>query len=174
MDVRCDPIRRRSDLKFETRRYPSDNLACQTDTRCISATLWTVEHDLLSSTSGASRWTAIMSSTRGISRDATAPSLKAAVEGLRTQWPILETLIGGLPEDYREASIFRDSEKLEYREIAGVSNAAIGTVMSTLAWARRALRRGWPQRTEGNSPCRVVNPCAYRHISMPRSMCECP
>jgi DNA-directed RNA polymerase specialized sigma24 family protein len=72
-----------------------------------------------------------------------------SVEGLRKEWPTLETLIEGLPEDYREALILRDSEDLGYQEIAAVTNVAIGTAMSTLA--RRVLRRRWPQRTEGNS-----------------------
>lgn len=45
-----------------------------------------------------------------------------------------------LPAEFREILILREYEDLPYREIAGVLNCPIGTVMSRLARARAKLR----------------------------------
>jgi RNA polymerase sigma-70 factor (ECF subfamily) len=47
--------------------------------------------------------------------------------------------IGALPEPFREAIVLRELEELSYREIAAVTGAPIGTVMSRLARARHML-----------------------------------
>jgi RNA polymerase sigma-70 factor (ECF subfamily) len=52
----------------------------------------------------------------------------------------LDVLIGRLPEDFREALILREMEDMSYREIAEMTGAPIGTVMSRLARARTMLR----------------------------------
>ena len=47
--------------------------------------------------------------------------------------------IHALPEPFREALILRDMEELSYREIAEVTEVALGTVMSRLARGRAML-----------------------------------
>jgi RNA polymerase sigma factor (sigma-70 family) len=51
----------------------------------------------------------------------------------------LETLIAGLPREFRETLVLRDLQGLGYREIAEVTGAPVGTVMSRLARARQRL-----------------------------------
>jgi RNA polymerase sigma-70 factor (ECF subfamily) len=51
----------------------------------------------------------------------------------------LRAAIEAVPEPFREALILRDLEELSYRDIAEVTGAPIGTVMSRLARARRML-----------------------------------
>jgi len=52
----------------------------------------------------------------------------------------LDVLVAGLPEEFREVLILREMEDLSYREIAEITGAPIGTVMSRLARARAILR----------------------------------
>ena len=51
----------------------------------------------------------------------------------------LETAIAALPSPFRETLVLRDLQGLDYREIAHVTEAPIGTVMSRLARARQRL-----------------------------------
>lgn len=51
----------------------------------------------------------------------------------------LEAAIAALPIEFRETLVLRDIQGLEYREIAEVTAAPVGTVMSRLARARRRL-----------------------------------
>ena len=51
----------------------------------------------------------------------------------------LEAAIVALPEEFRETLVLRDLQGLDYRAIAEVTGAPIGTVMSRLARARRRL-----------------------------------
>jgi RNA polymerase sigma-70 factor (ECF subfamily) len=51
----------------------------------------------------------------------------------------LQELIGGLPIELRETLVLRELEELSYKEIADVTQVPIGTVMSRLWRARRAL-----------------------------------
>jgi RNA polymerase sigma factor (sigma-70 family) len=53
----------------------------------------------------------------------------------------LEAAVAALPPDFREALVLRDLQGLGYREIAEVTGAPIGTVMSRLARARQHLIR---------------------------------
>ena len=52
----------------------------------------------------------------------------------------LETMIARLPDDFREVLILREMEDMSYREIADITGAPIGTVMSRLARARTMMR----------------------------------
>jgi RNA polymerase sigma-70 factor (ECF subfamily) len=56
---------------------------------------------------------------------------------------LLNALIAELPPQYREVVILRELEDLSYKEIAEVAAIPIGTVMSRLARARKALQRAW-------------------------------
>jgi len=51
----------------------------------------------------------------------------------------LRVAIEAIPEPFREALVLRDLEELSYRDIADVTGAPMGTVMSRLARARRML-----------------------------------
>jgi RNA polymerase sigma-70 factor (ECF subfamily) len=46
-----------------------------------------------------------------------------------------------LPARFREVLILRELEGCSYKEIAGITSAPIGTVMSSLARARQRLQR---------------------------------
>jgi RNA polymerase sigma-70 factor (ECF subfamily) len=55
----------------------------------------------------------------------------------------LNALIARLAPAFREVLILREMEELNYQEIAEVTGAPIGTVMSRLARARATLRELW-------------------------------
>lgn len=57
----------------------------------------------------------------------------------------LQRAIAALPPDLRECLVLREFEELSYKEIAGVTGVPIGTVMSRLSRARRALLDGAPK-----------------------------
>jgi len=65
------------------------------------------------------------------------PEASAIQAGTRRQ---LDSMIAALPEEFREVLILREMEDMSYREIADVTGAPIGTVMSRLARARAMLR----------------------------------
>jgi len=51
----------------------------------------------------------------------------------------LEAAIADLPSPFRETLVLRDLQGLDYKEIAQVTDAPLGTVMSRLARARQRL-----------------------------------
>jgi len=51
----------------------------------------------------------------------------------------VRTAIEQLPDEFRDTLILRDLEELSYKEIAGILNIPLGTVMSRLARARNLL-----------------------------------
>jgi RNA polymerase sigma-70 factor (ECF subfamily) len=55
----------------------------------------------------------------------------------------LDRLVTTLPTEFRECLVLREMEGLSYKEIAIVTSAPIGTVMSRLARARQLLQRNW-------------------------------
>ncbi|HUA57072.1 MAG TPA: sigma-70 family RNA polymerase sigma factor [Candidatus Sulfotelmatobacter sp.] len=59
---------------------------------------------------------------------------------------LLNEMIGELPPQFREVMILRELEDLSYKEIAEVAAIPIGTVMSRLARARKALQGAWARR----------------------------
>jgi len=61
----------------------------------------------------------------------------------------LNELMRLLPAEFREVLVLRELEDLSYREIAEVTGAPIGTVMSRLARARRALREHYGAQLAG-------------------------
>lgn len=68
----------------------------------------------------------------------------------------LRQMIEALPEPFREALVLRELEELTYRDIAAVTGAPIGTVMSRLARARQMLGvllrdEGTPDKKRGEA-----------------------
>lgn len=63
----------------------------------------------------------------------------------------VQRLIAELPEQFREAIVLREINELSYREIAEVTGAPVGTVMSRLARARALLRDAWLAEEKGLS-----------------------
>jgi len=60
-------------------------------------------------------------------------------------------LMEQLPAAYREVLLLREVEDLAYKEIATVTGAPIGTVMSRLSRARLSLRNLWLQQAEAEN-----------------------
>ncbi len=58
--------------------------------------------------------------------------------------------LAGLPEHYREIVVLREFEDMSYQEIAEITRLPIGTVMSRLSRARRALREALIESGEGD------------------------
>jgi len=52
----------------------------------------------------------------------------------------VETALGGLPAEFREAILLVDIEELSYHEVSGVLNVPIGTVKSRVSRGRAILR----------------------------------
>lgn len=63
----------------------------------------------------------------------------------------MDQLIEALPVQYREVVILREIEELSYKEIAEVIGMPIGTVMSRLARARKAIQQHWHESAERGS-----------------------
>src|SRR5258706_1116522 len=61
----------------------------------------------------------------------------------------LDQVVATLPQEFREVLILREMEDLSYRDIAHVTGAPIGTVMSRLARARALLKERWMSDVEG-------------------------
>jgi RNA polymerase sigma-70 factor (ECF subfamily) len=70
--------------------------------------------------------------------DETSPSPEMLALG-NLDRRVLNEAIAALPSQFREALILRELEELSYNDIARVTGAPIGTVMSRLARARRLL-----------------------------------
>jgi RNA polymerase sigma-70 factor (ECF subfamily) len=62
----------------------------------------------------------------------------------------LKAMIARLPVDLRECLMLRELEELSYSEIARITEAPIGTVMSRLHRARRLLTAVWTENVPGN------------------------
>ena len=53
----------------------------------------------------------------------------------------LASALDALPREFREVLVLREIDGLSYREIAGITGAPVGTVMSRLARGRERLKR---------------------------------
>lgn len=61
----------------------------------------------------------------------------------------LDIVIAGLPPEFREVLVLREMEDLSYREIATITGAPIGTVMSRLSRGRALLKERWLSEVGG-------------------------
>ena len=67
---------------------------------------------------------------------------------LRDETKTLDRLLSSLPEEQRTVLWLREIEELDYAQIAQVTGAPIGTVMSRLARSRQALKVRWLKDAE--------------------------
>ncbi|HEX9372317.1 MAG TPA: sigma-70 family RNA polymerase sigma factor [Roseiflexaceae bacterium] len=65
---------------------------------------------------------------------------------------LLREALEALPLEFREVVVLRELEGLSYKEIAGIADIPIGTVMSRLARARRRLQHYLAARTDEGGP----------------------
>ncbi len=75
--------------------------------------------------------------------DATLPTVKETPESLllqRSDWLLVQQALEQLPVAHREVLLLCEVEEMSYQEIAATLAIPIGTVMSRLSRARRALR----------------------------------
>jgi RNA polymerase sigma factor (sigma-70 family) len=66
----------------------------------------------------------------------------------KADYELLHKSIAELPVEFREILVLRELEGLSYKQIAGMINAPLGTVMSRLARARSQLRSLLVKRLE--------------------------
>ena len=66
----------------------------------------------------------------------------------KTEADAVRSLIAALPHPFRETLVLREMEELSYQQIAEVTGAPIGTVMSRLARARGLLQKAWVKYRE--------------------------
>ena len=64
---------------------------------------------------------------------------------------MLKGLLEELPLEFREIVILRELEGMSYKEIAGISDLPLGTVMSRLARARQRLQTGLVSYLKGET-----------------------
>ena len=64
---------------------------------------------------------------------------------------LLKPMLEELPLEFREVIILRELEGLSYKEIAGVADLPLGTVMSRIARARERLQTGFIAHLKGGS-----------------------
>jgi RNA polymerase sigma-70 factor (ECF subfamily) len=62
----------------------------------------------------------------------------------------LNQLLAALPAEFREVLVLREMEELSYGQIARITGAPMGTVMSRLARARALLKKNWHLADEGS------------------------
>lgn len=79
------------------------------------------------------------------------PSAEERLVGAAERDYVLRAL-AELPPAYREVLVLREIEELSYREIADVTGAPIGTVMSRLSRARGELRKSMTKLIEKDEP----------------------
>ncbi|MDB5414954.1 MAG: polymerase subunit sigma [Rubritepida sp.] len=88
-----------------------------------------------------------MDETPGAEAPDPAPDPEAALSG-RQERLGLAAAVAALPVELRECLVLREFEELSYRDIARVTGVPIGTVMSRLWRARRALLGTRAERIE--------------------------
>ena len=81
---------------------------------------------------------------------ATGMDAEALLES-RSDLRLLNRLIEALPAPLREMIVLRELHELGYREIAEVTGAPIGTVMSRLHRGRALLLRAWDATDTGET-----------------------
>jgi RNA polymerase sigma-70 factor (ECF subfamily) len=71
---------------------------------------------------------------------------------------LIERALSNVPDRFRELLVLRELEGLSYRELADVMGIPIGTVMSGLSRARRALRTALNNELQQSGPPKRTHP----------------
>ena len=97
-----------------------------------------VRSTFLNSVRGERRWSGLVAETIP---DEVVDETESAEEVLlrAADDQAVRAAVEALPDPYREALVLRELQEMSYREIADITAAPIGTVMSRLARARRLL-----------------------------------
>jgi len=103
----------------------------------IKAWLLTIVRNCWRSSGAAERRRGHTELDEDLAADGAGPEDSADAASRRRR---LDAALALLPEDFREALVLREMEDMSYREIAEITGAPIGTVMSRLARARALLR----------------------------------
>jgi len=103
----------------------------------IKAWLLTIVRNCWRSSGAAERRRGHTELDEDLAADGMGPEDVADVASRRRR---LDAALALLPEEFREALVLREMEDMSYREIAEITAAPIGTVMSRLARARACLR----------------------------------
>jgi len=77
--------------------------------------------------------------------DEALPTMKETPESIlvqRSDWQLMQQALEQLPVAFREVLVLCEVEEMSYQEIAATLAIPMGTVMSRLSRARRALRAG--------------------------------
>jgi RNA polymerase sigma-70 factor (ECF subfamily) len=83
-----------------------------------------------------------------------APATPEAILQRRQEDAIVRRLVGAMPTPLRDVILLRELHDLSYQEIARVSRAPVGTVMSRLSRARARLRSTWTSaQADDRRPC---------------------
>jgi len=88
------------------------------------------------------------------------PALEAALQDVgagperqllaKGEQEVVQRALGRLSEIFREVIVLREFEDMSYQQIADITQLPIGTVMSRLSRARRALRAALQEEGEGD------------------------
>jgi RNA polymerase sigma-70 factor, ECF subfamily len=113
------------------------------------AWLLTIVRNCHYTAAGQGRKTVPLPEDADIASDAPDPE-RSAIDADRARK--LNRAIASLPDEFRETLVLREMEDLSYREIAEITGAPIGTVMSRLARARALLRERWTAETKETVP----------------------
>jgi RNA polymerase sigma-70 factor (ECF subfamily) len=73
----------------------------------------------------------------GLAATDASPEQAAIAQSRRRR---IDAVLADLPEEFREVLVLREMEEMSYRQIADITGAPMGTVMSRLARARAMLR----------------------------------
>ena len=122
-----------------------------------------LKNSFLSSRSGLERkMTVAMESERDGSELAAERETPEAILIERSNRQLVRRAIDELPAHYREVLLLCEVEEMSYQQIAETLSIPIGTVMSRLARARRAIRESFKSGPEAHHVSRgVFHPQAY-------------
>jgi RNA polymerase sigma-70 factor (ECF subfamily) len=85
------------------------------------------------------------------SEPSAGPETPEAVLIERAQQQVVQDVMAELPVNYREILLLCEVEEMSYQEIAETLSVPIGTVMSRLSRARKALRDRLRQKLQGET-----------------------
>lgn len=103
----------------------------------VRAWLLTIVRNCWKSAGAASRRRGTTPLDEEMAAEASGPEDHALASSRRRR---LDAMLALLPEEFREVLVLREMEDMSYREIAEITGAPIGTVMSRLARGRALMR----------------------------------